>query len=165
ATVARGMGLFDTDLAGGTSVVFILREKMSDQDVRKTLNAKFSTMTHEKTGGRVDFTVYEIDFSGQEKQTVYKVDSNIPDDKMLQKAVQEAFRTSKGEEGLQTHKLVVGKIQTTSKAATGLESDPGTSSAPGPFEDAPRDPEPATKTTPKTGTEEAAPAKEKEQTA
>lgn len=142
ATVARGMGIFDTDLAGGTSVVMMLREKMSDQDVRKKLAEKFATLKDEKTGSRIDFTVYEMDFSGQEKQTVYKVDSNITDVKVLQKTIQEAFRTD-GKEGLQTYKLDVNNVTTVSRAATGPEAETGV--APGPFEDAPRDPVPPAK--------------------
>jgi SecD/SecF fusion protein len=160
ATVARGMGIFDTDLAGGTSVVFVLKEKMTDQEVRQTLGEKFATLKDAQTGSRIDFTVYEMDFSGQEKQTVYKVDSNIPDDKLLQKAVQEAFRRSDGTEGLQTHKLVIGNVQTVSRAASAAEAGviPG---GPGPFEDAPREPEPPARTTPKSEPEKASSGNDK----
>ena len=38
ATVARGKGLFDIDLAGGTSVTFILKEPMPEAEVRQKLD-------------------------------------------------------------------------------------------------------------------------------
>src|SRR5205809_4988651 len=37
ATVARGKGLFDIDLAGGTSVTFMLNEAMAVENVRERL--------------------------------------------------------------------------------------------------------------------------------
>ena len=148
ATVARGMGLFDTDLAGGTSVMMMLKEKMPDQDVRNKLAKKFETMTDAQTKGRIDFTVYEIQFGGKERQTIYKVDSNIPEVEILQKAIQETFRGADGSEGLQTYQLAVGTTKTISRAGTVLPEGTGvpplgTSPLEGP---APGDPEPPVKT-------------------
>lgn len=151
ATVSRGMGLFDIDLAGGTSATLVLREKMSDRDVRKKLEEKFASLKDSGTQGRVDYTVYEIAFQGREPQTVYQVLSNIPSVEVLQKAVQEAFRNPDGSEGLQTHKLDVSAIKAVSRAgsasAAGTETSPG---GPGPFEST----GPGAKTQPEKSTEE-----------
>ena len=156
ATVARGMGLFDIDLAGGTSVTMMLKEKMSDQEVRQKLADKFGTLKVEGLDGRIDFTVYEIAFAGKEKQTVYKVDSNIPDKEPLQQAIQEAFRRPDGSEGLQTYKLDVGNITTVNRAAGSPGEGTGAPGGASPIEEpAPRDTEPAPKTEP----EKSVPAK------
>jgi SecD/SecF fusion protein len=135
ATVARGMGIFDIDLAGGTSVTMILREKMSDQDVRKKLEENFAKLQDSGVKGRIDYTVYEISFQGHDPQTVYQILSNIPNEKVLQKAIQEAFRKPDGSEGLQTHKLDISNVKSVSRA--GRTSKEGTESSPGgagPFE-------------------------------
>lgn len=135
ATVARGMGLFDIDLAGGTSVTMVLKEKMPDRDVRKRLEEKFASLKDSGVKGRVDYTVYEIAFQDREPQTVYQILSNIPEVEVLQKAVQEAFRNADGSEGLQTHKLIVSNIKSVSRAGSpstkGSEAPPGGA---GPFE-------------------------------
>lgn len=138
ATVARGVGLFDIDLAGGTSATMILKEKMTDADVRAKLEHKFAGLADPGTSGRVDFTVYEISFAGEEEGTVYKVDSNIPTVEKLQKAIQEAFRKDDGSEGLRTYKLDVNNVKTI--AATSTRPDEESTPPPGgrsPFETPP----------------------------
>ena len=60
ATVARGKGLFDTDLAGGTSVTFILKEATPEDDVRQKLDKVFEDLVDPATNSRVDHNVYEL---------------------------------------------------------------------------------------------------------
>ncbi len=157
ATVARGMSLFDIDLAGGTSATLILKKPLDDETVRQRLGVTFENLKDSGAPGRIDYTVYEITFQGRDPLTVYQVLSNIPKVEVLQKAIQETFRNADGSEGLLTYELAVGTTKTISRPGTALPE--GTGAPPvsaSPLEGAvPSDPEPPAKTEP----EKAAPAK------
>ena len=110
ATVARGKGLFDTDLAGGTSVAFILKEPTEEEDVREKLDKVFATLIDQSTKARVDHNVYSMSVETERPKTVYKIDSSLEDIDLLKEKVREALRGSDGQEGLRTFQLDIGAI-------------------------------------------------------
>jgi SecD/SecF fusion protein len=110
ATVARGKGLFDTDLAGGTSVAFILKEPTEEEDVREKLDKVFATLIDETTKARVDHNVYSMSVETERPKTVYKIDSSLEDIDLLKEKVREALRGPDGQEGLRTFQLDIGAI-------------------------------------------------------
>jgi SecD/SecF fusion protein len=109
ATVARGRGIFDIDLAGGTSVTFILKEPTSDADVRKKLAVVFDDLVNPETNARVDYSVNEVKVQAEPAETVYKVDSSLPEVDALQENIRKAFMTD-GQEGLRTFAVSIGEI-------------------------------------------------------
>lgn len=111
ATVARGKGLFDTDLAGGTSVTFILKEPALEDQVRQKLAAVFEDMTDPATNTHVDHSVYELAMEGQPKGSVYKVDSSLEEVKLLQDKVREALKLPNGQDGLKTFEMRIGSVE------------------------------------------------------
>jgi SecD/SecF fusion protein len=110
ATVARGKGLFDTDLAGGTSVAFILKEPMPEAEVRQKLDAVFSRLIDEHTKARVDHNVYGMSVDTELPNSVYKVDSSLEDIEVLKAKVREALQSADGQEGLRTFQLQIAGI-------------------------------------------------------
>lgn len=106
-TVARGKGLFDIDLVGGTSVTFTLKEPMPDADVRIALNEVFKDAVDETTQGRVDFLVNEVKVTGEEDFTNYKVDSSLTEVDQLKEMVSSAF-TKDGKLLLTTFEMSAG---------------------------------------------------------
>jgi SecD/SecF fusion protein len=110
ATVARGKGLFDIDLAGGTSVTFLLKSPTPEATVRKKLDAIFEGMKDPVTNTQVDHNVYGMTVNTQDPDTVYKVDSSLEDIALLQQKVREALRLENGEDGLKTFQLEVGPL-------------------------------------------------------
>src|SRR5436190_604240 len=140
ATVARGKGLFDTDLAGGTSVTFILKEPMSEETVRQKLEAVFENMTDPATNTRVDHSVYELSMAGQPKGSVYKVDSSLEEVKLLQEKVREALKLRGGNDGLKTFEMEIGTIEDAPLEPPPTEpvlSDPGAKRSPPAIQPAP----------------------------
>jgi SecD/SecF fusion protein len=138
ATVARGMSLFDIDLAGGTSATMILKKPLDDGDVRRMLGETFENLKDSGAPGRIDYTVYEITFKGRDERTVYQVLSNIPKVEVLQKAIQETFRNDDGSEGLLTYQLEVGNLKPVTRASDVSEDSTGVlPGGPGPFESTP----------------------------
>jgi SecD/SecF fusion protein len=111
ATVARGKGLFDIDLAGGTSVIFLLKEPQPEDQVRAKLDAVFQHMTDPETKSRVDHNVYEMASETQPANTVYKVDSSLHDIDLLKSKVREALRTPDGKDLLKTYSVEVGSLE------------------------------------------------------
>jgi SecD/SecF fusion protein len=118
ATVVRGKGIFDTDLAGGTTVQFDLNPEIypdiTESEVRAKLSKAFETVTQD--GSRTEFTVYQNfvsvkDETGEEKrELVWKIDSSLDDVAQLQEVVRKAFQTPDGKEGLQTYIVKLGEI-------------------------------------------------------
>ncbi len=136
ATIARGKGIFDIDLAGGTSVTVILREPASgDQEVRDKVAAVLDKLIDPNTKGKVDHTVNEVTVEGEPQYSVYKIDSSLPEVSDLQAKLREAFREN-GQEGLRTFRMDVAKVDQRkleapqpllpSLPATGGSTTPGT---------------------------------------
>src|SRR5207253_7739185 len=112
ATVARGKGLFDIDLAGGTSVTFILKQPMEVGDVRARLEKVLPQVEDPTTNTNAQFTAYELSLTGEKEQkTVYKVDCSLQDIETLKAKVREAFRTPDGKDLLKTYHLEVSKLE------------------------------------------------------
>ena len=135
ATGARGKGLFDTDLLGGTSVTFILKEPTPEDVVRKKLDATFGKLVDEKTKARIDHNVYELTMEGQPPGTVYKVDSSFEEVQQLQEKVREALRLESGADGLKTFQMEIGAL--TESTAAAPADEPATTSADKPMEKTP----------------------------
>jgi SecD/SecF fusion protein len=110
ATVARGKGLFDIDLAGGTSVTFLLRNPTPEEQIRAKLDTAFEGMHDPVTNTRVDHNVYGMTVETQTPNTVYKVDSSLEDVELLKKTVRDALRQDGGEDGLRTFLMEIGPL-------------------------------------------------------
>jgi SecD/SecF fusion protein len=113
ATAARGKGLFDIDLVGGTSVTFILKQPMEVAEVREHLHEVLDNVEDEKTHTKAQFTAYELSLSGEKEQpkTVYKVDCSLQEIDMLKAKVREAFQTPDGKDLLKTYQVEVSKLE------------------------------------------------------
>jgi SecD/SecF fusion protein len=85
ATIGRGKGLFDTDLAGGTSVVFLLKNPSPNEAVRKRLETVFDELVDPDSNTKPELSVYELSMEGQPADTVYKVDSSLQNVELLQR--------------------------------------------------------------------------------
>lgn len=126
ATVARGKGLFDIDLAGGTSVSFLLKNPTPVDVVRQKLDAVLGKLDNPK----VDHNVYNMTVPSQPADTVYKVDSSLPEVETLKEKVREALKLQNGDDGLKTFLVEVGalseapvEIPTTSPALTNPKTE------------------------------------------
>ncbi|HEX5103498.1 MAG TPA: protein translocase subunit SecF, partial [Pirellulaceae bacterium] len=152
ATVARGVGIFDIDLAGGSSVVVALKEPLAEDVVRKKLAQEFEKEVDEVTKGRVEFYVHGMEMTGEKPGTVYKVDSSLAEDTKLQRVVREAFLTPDGKDGLRTYQVSIGSLTEEPVEAPGTPPTIG----------APPGQEPADTTQPadKTAEQKSAPAPE-----
>ncbi len=91
ATVARGRTLFDIDLAGGTSVTFLLKDALPEDEVRTKLAGVLSEMRNPKDNSSIDYNVYGMTVETQPHGTVYKVDSSLDDVDLLKAKVREAL--------------------------------------------------------------------------
>lgn len=113
ATVARGKGLFDIDLAGGSSVTFILREPMPVDKVRENLDKVFDNLEDPTTKTKAEYNAYELSLTGgvEKPQSVYKVDSSLEDVELLKAKVREALRSSSGDDLLKTYHVDVDGVQ------------------------------------------------------
>jgi len=122
ATVARGKGLFDIDLVGGTSVTFVLDKPLSESELRQKLGSAFSKLTDEETKGRVDFSVNQVSMEDEEAGSVWKVDSSFQSVERLQDVLKDTF-TENGQIGLKTYELEVGQLKTADEPfITGAEA-------------------------------------------
>ena len=130
ATVARGKGLFDIDLAGGTSVTFILREPMPVTEVRAKLDKVLPEVIDPENKTKAQYTAYELSLAGgiERPQTVYKVDSSLLNIDLLKSKVREAFRGTDGSDLLKTYRIEVGAVE---EAAAESPAAPASISAPG----------------------------------
>ncbi|MCI0362042.1 MAG: protein translocase subunit SecD [Planctomycetaceae bacterium] len=131
ATVARGKGIFDIDLAGGTSVTVILKQPASgDQEVRDKVAAVLDKLIDPNTKGKVDHTVHEVSVRGEPQFSVYKIDSSLPEVTDLQQRLREAFREG-DQDGLRTFQVELAqitekKIEPPPAAAAKTEDKPAT---------------------------------------
>jgi SecD/SecF fusion protein len=117
ATVARGTGIFDIDLKGGSSVTPMLRQKMSDDEVRAALRKEFATLKDPKTGASIDVQVYEIAIEGEAPGTVYKIDSSFETVADLERHVQQALKDPQtGADRLRTYQMEYKLLSATSAA-------------------------------------------------
>ncbi len=92
AAISRGAGIFDIDLKGGSSVTPMLRESMTDAEVRSAMKQEFANLKDEKTGGSVDFQVFEVSIQNEAPGTAYKIDSSLEKVADLQNHVQHALK-------------------------------------------------------------------------
>ena len=111
ATVARGKGLFDIDLVGGTSVTFVLDEPLEESQLREKLSTAFGKLTDEETKSRVDFSVNEVSMANEKPGSVWKVDSSLQSVEKLQSVLKDIF-TENGHIGLKTYRLEVSPLKT-----------------------------------------------------
>jgi SecD/SecF fusion protein len=152
ATVSRGKGLFDTDLAGGTSVTFILKNVTPVDEVRAKLDKVFDNLVDPATNSRVDHSVYELSMEGQPADTVFKVDSSLEDVSLLQEKVREALKLDKGEDGLKTFEVDVGTV-TESEVAAAPATTPSSTPLTAPGTPLPAPTPPTTDNPPESSTE------------
>ena len=144
AFVARGKEMFDIDFVGGTSVHLVLKEPAESEEVRRIVGGKLRAM-------KVQYTLTSMGSTpGATKNTIFKVDSSLPEVSQLQAAIEEAFAASPTLK-LATYSLKAGtpRLVPTERPGTGTAGQP----APGPG--APK--QPAEKT-PNQGTSPATPA-------
>jgi SecD/SecF fusion protein len=111
ATVARGKGLFDTDLAGGTSVSFILKEPLPEATVREKLATAFKDLKDPETSTTVDHNVYELAMENRPAGSAYKVDSSLQDIDLLKETVREALKAPGGQDALKTFSMEIGRVE------------------------------------------------------
>jgi len=118
ATVVRGAGIFDIDMAGGTSVQFKLDPQeygnITEAEVRERIAKAFEGVVVTSTKSKADYNVYRTflattDASADEM--TWKVDSSLEDIAELQEVVRKAFRTADGKEGIQTYGLTASEIK------------------------------------------------------
>lgn len=110
ATVARGRGLFDIDLAGGTSATFILQKSTPEKDVRDKLATVFKGLIDPDTKTTADYNVYQFRVNKEEAETVYKVDSSLLSVDMLKEKIREALRAPDGTDALRTYHVELGQV-------------------------------------------------------
>jgi len=97
AVGVRGAQIFDIDFAGGTSVTMVLEQPVtmvlerptSAAGIRSKLDQKFAGLTFE--GSSVQYSVNRVEDAGQADNTVWKIDSSIPDVEQLQEILKSAF--------------------------------------------------------------------------
>lgn len=93
----RGGDIFDIDFKEGTSVQFVLKSPMPIAEVREKLDR--------------GWTVTAVDMAGQAPNTVYKIDSPLPEQTELQGKVEELFRDNSGSSLLKTRMMKVENVQ------------------------------------------------------
>ena len=93
AVVARGRGLFDIDFLGGTSVQARLTQSMPYNEVWDRLD-----------GIADDLSLTQVNPENADPDTVYKIDTSIPDNKVLEAKLSETF-TDNGKSLLVTHSV------------------------------------------------------------
>ena len=125
ATIARGRGLFDIDLAGGTSATFILKESTPEADVRKKLDVVFDKLIDPELKVPVDHDVYQFTVNTEKAETVYKVDSSLSSVDKLKESIRDALRLNDKSDGLKTYKMEIGMLTESS-----LEKPPSSIGAP-----------------------------------
>jgi SecD/SecF fusion protein len=109
ATIARGRGLFDIDLAGGTSATGILKAPMAEADVRQSLAAVFKDMVDPDTKTTIDYNVYQFRVETEKPETVYKIDSSLSSIELLEATVRKALQKD-GSDLLKTYQMEIGQL-------------------------------------------------------
>ena len=103
AVAARQERIFDIDFLGGTSLHVQLREPMEVAAVRQKLDAAFEEVTVE--GASVSYSLTQMDVADEPDNTMFKIDSSIPEVERLQEIVQEALVNEQGQTLLATYEL------------------------------------------------------------
>ena len=147
ATIARGKGIFDIDLAGGTSATFVLKQPKETNEVRQQVDEVFANLIDPDTKGRVAYSVNKLDVQSETPNTVYKVRSSLADKTKLMELLRTKFRAPDGQEGLKTYALSVGELKETvvepAKPATPAPKPEVKPAEPTPTEPSPTEPKPA----------------------
>jgi SecD/SecF fusion protein len=110
ATFARGKGLFDIDLAGGSSVTFILKRSMSEAEVRQKLKGALGNLIDPETNTKVEHDVYQYGVNTAQAESVYQVVSSLSSVEELKEKVREALREPDGSDGLKTYQMELGML-------------------------------------------------------
>lgn len=123
ATVQRGKGLFDIDLAGGTSVSFVLNPELhGDLDeaaVRQRIDSAFAE-ANKGQASTIVHNAYQLlsgaEEAGVKKRQSWKVDCSLEELEKLQSIVRSAFAVD-GKEGLVTAGMAFAEIKEAAPAA------------------------------------------------
>ena len=102
-TGIRGRQILDIDFNGGTSIVFTLDKGMPVDEVRAITNKAFAVDT---SGLPIQTSLTNVEMSGREKNSVYKLDVSIKDAKEVTSRLVNGFSESKTS-GLITYDLDV----------------------------------------------------------
>ncbi len=102
-TGLRGRQILDIDFNGGTSVVFTLDKGMPVDDVRAISNRAFAI---DSAGLPIQTSLTNVEMSGRDKNTVYKLDVSIKDSKDVTSRLVNGFAESKTA-GLVTYDVIV----------------------------------------------------------
>ena len=103
ATGLRGRQVLDIDFNGGTSIVFTLDKSMPVEDVRAISNKAFEK---DSEGLPIQTSLTNVEMSGHEKNTVYKLDVSIKDKDDVTSRLVNGFAQSE-KAGLVTYDVIV----------------------------------------------------------
>ncbi|MCY2983629.1 MAG: protein translocase subunit SecD [Planctomycetota bacterium] len=106
ATALRGNQILDIDFNGGVSVVFTLDKGTSVEDVREISDKVFET---DSNGLPIQTTLTNVEMSGHEKNTVYKLDVSIKDKDDVTSRLVKGFKES-GKAGLVNYDVFVKPV-------------------------------------------------------
>jgi SecD/SecF fusion protein len=106
ATVMRGNQILDIDFNGGVSVVFTLDKGTSVEEVRAISDKVFET---DSNGLPIQTTLTNVEMSGHEKNTVYKLDVSIKDKNDVTSRLVKGFKES-GKAGLVNYDVFVKPV-------------------------------------------------------
>ncbi|MDA1050982.1 MAG: protein translocase subunit SecD [Planctomycetota bacterium] len=102
----RGVGIFDIDFRGGTSVQLRLKSSTETELVRERLASQFASL------GRSQFTVTAMNnTAGATANDTFKVDSDIEEVRDLEKAIHDAFAGANRTSELATYSLEYGPLR------------------------------------------------------
>jgi SecD/SecF fusion protein len=116
ATVSRGRSLFDIDLAGGTSVTMQLSRPEDDVELRKLVDEALAAHKDERNS-KVDYSLHEVAVTGEERKTVYRLDTSLQDVEKLKAILTESFGPGTEHSLLRNYKLEVGEISSRAAGA------------------------------------------------
>ena len=102
-TGLRGRQILDIDFNGGTSVVFTLDKGMPVDEVRAISNKAFAI---DSNGLPIQTSLTNVEMSGYEKNTVYKLDVSIKDSKEVTSRLVNGFAGNE-KSGLVTYDVLV----------------------------------------------------------
>ena len=106
ATALRGNQILDIDFNGGVSVVFTLDKGTSVEEVREISDKVFAT---DSNGLPIQTTLTNVEMSGHEKNTVYKLDVSIKDKDDVTSRLVKGFKES-GKAGLVNYDVFVKPV-------------------------------------------------------
>ena len=106
ATGLRGNQILDIDFNGGVSIVFTLDKSMTVEEVRAISDKAFATDTN---GLPIQTSLTNVEMTGQEKNTVYKLDVSIKDKEEVKSRLMTGFKES-GKAGLVNYDVMVKPV-------------------------------------------------------